>query len=56
MPGKERDRHSDDRAKAFEEGVPTVHVIRLPGADHYVYLTNEADVLGEMKSFPSDIR
>jgi non-heme chloroperoxidase len=39
------------QAKAFEDGVPTAHVVRLRGADHYVYLSNEADVLREMKSF-----
>jgi pimeloyl-ACP methyl ester carboxylesterase len=44
------------QAKAFEEGVPTAHVVRLPGADHYVYLSNEADVLREMKSFFSTLR
>lgn len=44
------------QAIAFEEGVPTAHVVRLPGADHYVYLSNEADVLREMKSFLSTLR
>jgi pimeloyl-ACP methyl ester carboxylesterase len=44
------------QAKAFEEGVPMAHVVRLPGADHYVYLSNEADVLREMKSFLSTLR
>jgi len=44
------------QAKAFEEGVPTAHVVRLRGADHYVYLSNEADVLREMKSFLSSLR
>jgi non-heme chloroperoxidase len=44
------------QAKAFEEGVPTAHVVRLPGADHYVYLSNEADVLREMKSFLANLR
>jgi len=39
------------QAKAFEDGVPTAHVVRLPSVDHYVYLSNEADVLREMKSF-----
>ena len=39
------------QAKALEDGVPTAHVVRLRGADHYVYLSNEADVLREMKSF-----
>jgi non-heme chloroperoxidase len=43
------------QAKAFEDGVPTAHVVRLPGADHYVYLSNESDVLREMKSFFSTL-
>ena len=44
------------QAKAFEDGVPTANVVRLSGADHYVYLSNEADVLREMKSFFSTLR
>ena len=44
------------QAKAFEDGVPIAHVVRLRGADHYVYLSNEADVLREMKSFLADLR
>jgi pimeloyl-ACP methyl ester carboxylesterase len=39
------------QADAFKRGVPTAHVVRIPGANHYVYLSNEADVLREMKSF-----
>jgi len=44
------------QAKALEDGVPTAHVVRLRGADHYVYLSNEADVLREMKSFFKALR
>jgi non-heme chloroperoxidase len=44
------------QANAFEDGVPTAHVVRLRGADHYVYLSNEADVLREMKAFFATIR
>jgi pimeloyl-ACP methyl ester carboxylesterase len=44
------------QAKAFEEGVPTARVVRLRGADHYVYLSNGADVLREMKSFLANLR
>ena len=44
------------QAKVFEDGVPTAHVVRLRGADHYVYLSNEADVLHEMNSFLSTLR
>lgn len=44
------------QAEVFEDGVPSAHVVRLLGADHYVYLSNEADVLREMKSFFSTLR
>ena len=44
------------QAKAFEDGVPTAHVVRLRGADHYVYLSNEADVLRETKFFLSTLQ
>jgi pimeloyl-ACP methyl ester carboxylesterase len=39
------------QAKAFEAGVPTAHVVRLPHANHYVFLSNEADVLREINAF-----
>jgi len=39
------------QAKAFESGVPTARVVRLLGANHYVYLSNEADVLRELHAF-----
>jgi non-heme chloroperoxidase len=44
------------QAEAFEDGVPTAHVVRLRNADHYVYLSNEADVLREMNSFFSTLQ
>jgi non-heme chloroperoxidase len=37
--------------KAFEGGLPTARVVRLPHANHYVFLSNEADVLREMNAF-----
>ncbi len=37
--------------KAVEDGVPTAHVITVPGANHYIFLSNEADVLREMRAF-----
>jgi pimeloyl-ACP methyl ester carboxylesterase len=43
------------QAKAIEDGVPTAHVVRLLNADHYVYPSNEADVLREMNSFFSTL-
>jgi pimeloyl-ACP methyl ester carboxylesterase len=38
-------------SKSFEVGVPSAHVVRLPNADHYVFRSNEADVLREMSAF-----
>ena len=34
-----------------ENGVPTAHVITLPGANHYVFLSNEAEVLKDIDTF-----
>jgi non-heme chloroperoxidase len=39
------------QADAFAAGVPSAHVVRIPEADHYVFNSNEADVLREMNSF-----
>jgi pimeloyl-ACP methyl ester carboxylesterase len=46
----------EKQAKAFENGVPGAHVVRLPGAHHYVFLSNEADVLREMRAFLAGLR
>lgn len=37
--------------KAVEDGVHTAHVITLPGANHFVFLSSETDVLREMRAF-----
>jgi pimeloyl-ACP methyl ester carboxylesterase len=37
--------------KAVERGVPTARVITLPNAHHYIFLSNEADVLRDMQAF-----
>ena len=39
------------QAKAIDEGVPGARVVQLPHANHYVFLSNEADVLREMRAF-----
>jgi non-heme chloroperoxidase len=36
---------------AFEKGLPTARVVRLPHASHVVFQSNEADVLREMNAF-----
>ncbi|QEE31252.1 alpha/beta hydrolase [Terriglobus albidus] len=38
-------------AASLERLVPSAHVVRLSHADHQVFLSNEADVLKEVKSF-----
>ena len=36
---------------AFERGIPSARVVRLPHANHYVFRSNEADVLREIRAF-----
>ncbi|HTE47375.1 MAG TPA: hypothetical protein VK636_19140 [Gemmatimonadaceae bacterium] len=38
-------------AAAFERGVPGARVVRLPNADHFVFRSNEADVVREIRAF-----
>jgi pimeloyl-ACP methyl ester carboxylesterase len=42
---------NEAQAKAFEGGVPSARVVRLPRAKHEVFSSNEGDVLREMKAF-----
>jgi hypothetical protein len=42
---------TEAQAKSFESGVRSAHVVRLPHTNHYVFLSNEADVLREMHAF-----
>lgn len=42
---------TEAQAKAFETGVPSARVVRLPNANHLIFLSNEADVLREMRAF-----
>ena len=46
-------KRSTDMSNAFEAGVRSAHVIRLPNANHYVFRSNEADVLRAMNEFLS---
>ena len=41
----------DLQAKAFQMGVPSARVVFLPHAHHYIFISNEADVLREMRAF-----
>jgi pimeloyl-ACP methyl ester carboxylesterase len=42
---------AEAQATAFEKALPTARVVRLPNADHYVFRSNEVDVLREMNAF-----
>jgi non-heme chloroperoxidase len=48
---------ADDKARCtawadnFRRGVPSAHIVMIPNADHYVYLTDEAQVVAEMNAF-----
>jgi pimeloyl-ACP methyl ester carboxylesterase len=39
------------QANAFEEGIPTARVVRIPHARHFIFQSNEADVLREIAEF-----
>jgi pimeloyl-ACP methyl ester carboxylesterase len=38
-------------AKALEKAAPSSRVVRVPGATHYVFISNEAEVLKEIRDF-----
>jgi pimeloyl-ACP methyl ester carboxylesterase len=42
--------------KDMQAAMGKVHIVELRGADHYVYFTNEAAVLREIRKFVADIR
>ena len=44
------------QAAAFEKGVPSAHVVRLPHANHYLFRSNEADVIREMNAFLAELK
>lgn len=54
MVEADRERFSA-QANAFEAGLPSAHVVRLPNASHYVFKSNEADVIREMNAFLSKL-
>src|SRR6185437_3068894 len=47
---------TERQEKAVENGMPTAHVVTLLGANHYVFLSNEADVLRKMRTFLAGLR
>jgi non-heme chloroperoxidase len=43
--------HCSAQADAFTAGIPSAHVVRVADADHYIFNSNEADVIREMNAF-----
>ena len=41
---------------AVERDLPSARVVRIPNADHYVFQSNEADVLREMNAFVAGLK
>lgn len=46
----------EKQASAFEDGVPNARVVRLSGGHHLVFVSNEMDVLSEMRAFVAALR
>ena len=44
------------QAEAFEKGLPSARVVRMPNAGHEVYRTNEAEVLREVSAFIAGLK
>ena len=44
------------QAKAFEKGLPSARVVRIPHANHYVFFSNEAEVIREMNAFVEGLK
>jgi pimeloyl-ACP methyl ester carboxylesterase len=42
-------------ADTFQRGVPSAHVVRLANASHYIFNSNEADVLREISAFATTL-
>ncbi len=44
---------AEKQVQAFEDGVAGARVVRIANANHYVFISNEAEVLREMRAFLS---
>ena len=56
LPDPTLDAKGEAIAKAFEAALPNAHVVRLPQANHFVFMSHEADVLREMEAFLSTLK
>jgi non-heme chloroperoxidase len=54
--GDPEDKITLAQVSAFEKGLPSARVVRLPNAGHVIFRTNEADVLREMHAFIAGLK
>ena len=47
---------TEAQAKAWERMVPTAKVIRIPNANHYVFKSNEAEVLKDVEEWVDGLK
>jgi non-heme chloroperoxidase len=47
---------TEAQAKAWERMVPTAKVIRIPNANHYVFKSNEAEVLKDIEEWADELK
>ena len=48
--------YTQKQAEAIREAVHTAHVIAIRNANHFVFVSNEGDVLREMQAFLATLR
>ena len=44
------------RVEAFQAAVPQAHVVRIANASHYIFVSNEAQVIREMNNFLTSLK
>jgi non-heme chloroperoxidase len=44
------------QADAFQGGNPAAHVVKIPNADHFIFRSNEAEVLREVNAFLASLK
>ena len=49
-------RKAEAQVQAFTAALPTARVVRLPHANHYVFISNEADVTRELDAFVGQLK
>jgi non-heme chloroperoxidase len=48
-------RGTERQAAAFERQVPSARVVRIPNANHYIFQSNEADIIREINTFVNSL-